>query len=88
MKISGAIIQNRNIKEHSKTTFHATYKGKNIWVSSNHGLGKPKEGWLTRYNIEVTDIELGMFDVNSYEDCHTMEDAIRYALKGACLIPS
>ena len=86
MKISGKIIQNRNIKEHNNTTFHATYKGKNIYVSNDHRLGRPKFNHLTRFNIEVTDNATGLYDVDTYEDCHTMNDAIRAALKGACLL--
>ena len=86
MKISGKIIQKRNIKEHSDVNFHAIYRGKTIYVSSDHGFGKPKYNHLTRYNIEVTDNFNGMYDVQTYEDCHTMIDAIRIALKGACLL--
>ena len=86
MKVSGKVIQNRNIKQNDGVTFHAIYKRKTIWASKDHGLGKPKYDHLTRYNIEVTDNKSGMFDVDTYEDCHTMEDAIRCALKGACLL--
>lgn len=86
MKISEAIIQNRNIKVNTEDDFEAVYKGKQIIVSTNHGLGKPKYDHLRRYNIEVIDIKTGMRDVDTYEDCHTKHDAIRYALKGACLI--
>jgi len=86
MKISGAIIQNKNITINSENDFVATYKGKEIIISTNHGFGKPKYNHLKRYNIDVVDISTGMIDVQSYEDFHTMRDAIRYALKGACLI--
>lgn len=86
MKISGAIIQNKNISINSENDFVATYKGKEIIISTNHGFGKPKYNHLKRYNIDVVDISTGMIDVQSYEDFHTMRDAIRYALKGACLI--
>ena len=86
MKISGAIIQQRNIIENNEYRFEATYKGKKIVVSTIHGLGKPKYPHLTRYNIDVTDIKTGMADVETYEDCHQMRDAIRTALYGACLI--
>lgn len=86
MKISGAIIQNKNISINSENDFVATYKGKEIIISTNHGFGKPKYNHLKRYNIDVIDISTGMIDVQSYEDFHTMRDAIRYALKGACLI--
>jgi|GEM_PF-2924492 len=87
MKISGVVIQNRNISENTENDFVATYKGKSIVISTNHGFGKPKWDHLKRYNIDVKDIKLGMYDVQSYEDCHEMRDAIRLALKGACLIP-
>ncbi|HHX68962.1 MAG TPA: hypothetical protein GX708_13025 [Gallicola sp.] len=86
MKISGAIIQNKNITINSENDFVATYKGKEIIISTNHGFGKPKYNHLKRYNIDVVDISTGMIDVQTYEDFHTMRDAIRYALKGACLI--
>lgn len=87
MKISGVIIQERNISENTNSDFVATYKGKSITISTNHGLGKPKYDHLKRYNIDVIDIKSGMYDVQSYEDLHEMRDAIRLALKGACLIP-
>lgn len=85
MKISGAIIQNRFIEENTETTFMARYKGHTVYVSSDHGHGEPKWDHLTRYTIEVTD-KRGCYAVNTYDDFHTMKDAIRYALKGACLI--
>ena len=86
MKISYVIIQNKNISVNTENDFVATYKGKEIIISTNHGFGKPKYGHLKRYNIDVIDIKTGIKDVESYEDFHTMKDAIRYALKGACLI--
>lgn len=86
MKISEAIIQEKNISVNTENDFDATYKGKRIIISTNHGFGKPKFDHLKRYNIDVIDIESGMIDVQNYEDCHTMKDAIRYALRGACLI--
>lgn len=86
MKIQGKIIRTSNIVEHSDTTFHAIYKGKTIYVSSEHGLGKAYMSYLTRYNIEVTDNLTGLYDVDTYNDCHTMIDAIIHALKGACLL--
>lgn len=86
MQISGCIIQRRNIDENTKSDFHATYKGKEIIVSSSHGLGDADKYWLTRFNIEVIDIKTGLRDVDTYEDCHEIRDAIRHALIGACLI--
>ena len=86
MKISTAIIQERNISINTPETFSATYKGREINVTTDHGHGKPKYDHLKRYDITVT--INGSYEVNTYEDCHTMKDAIRYALKGACLLPS
>lgn len=86
MKISGCIIQNRNITAYSNNQFCAVYKGKNFYISSDHGFGKPKYDHLTRYFISVTDIKSGWADVDAYEDCHNIRDAIKFALKGACLI--
>ena len=86
MKISTLVIQNRNISVNTENDFVATYKGKEIIISTNHGLGKPKYDHLNRYNIDVVDIATGMKDVQSYKDFHTIKDAILYALKGACLL--
>ena len=86
MKISTLVIQNRNISVNTENDFVATYKGKEIIISTNHGLGKPKYGHLNRYNIDVVDIATGMIDVQSCKDFHTIKDAILYALKGACLL--
>ena len=66
----------------------ATYKGKEIIISTNHGFGKARFEHLKRFNIDVIDIATGMKDFQSYEDCHNIRDAIRYALKGACLLTS
>lgn len=86
MKIAGVIIQNRNITVNTEKEFEAKYKGKRIYITANHGHGKPKESHLNRYNIDVID-DSGMYDVQTYEDLHSIRDAIIYALKGACLIP-
>ena len=86
MKISGAIIQQRNIIVSSENEFQATYKGKEIYISTEHSLGKPKYDHLKRFNIDVQDMNTGMYDVQTYQDFHDINDAIRYALKGACLI--
>jgi len=85
MKIAEAIIQKRMIHEYTKTTFHATYKGHDIYITSEHGHGKPKHNNLTRYDIEVRIADSGFMDVNTWGDFNTMHDAIRYALQGACL---
>ena len=86
MKISGAIIQQRNIIVSSENEFQATYKGKEIYISTEHSLGKPEFDHLIRFNIDVQDLKTGMYDVQTYQDFHEINDAIRYALKGACLI--
>ena len=36
--------------------------------------------------MDVMDIKTGMYDVQTYEDHHTIEDAIRSSLKGCCLL--
>lgn len=84
MRIAGCVI--RNIVEYTDNIFRATYKGKRIYISDDHGLGKAREKGLTRYFINVTDIKSGWDDVDAYEDCHDIRDAIRFALEGACLI--
>ena len=86
MKISGAIIQPRNIEVSTENEFRATYKGKQISITTDHGFGKPKYDYLKRFMIDVIDIETGMVDVQTYEDFHEVKDAVRSALKGACLI--
>jgi len=85
MKVYGATIQKRMIREHSYTTFHATYKGHDIHITTVHGHGAPKHDHLTRFDIEVKGKD-GCFYVNTWEDYHTMHDAIGNALRGACLI--
>jgi hypothetical protein len=41
---------------------------------------------LKRFLIDVVDIKTGMYDVQTYQDLHTVRDAIIYALKGAMLV--
>ncbi len=86
MKISGAIIQERNIRKNTDDDFVATYKKKYISVTTNHGHGKPKYDHLRRFDVTVTDLASGMYDVDAIKDCHTIKDAIRYALEGSLLI--
>lgn len=86
MKISGLVIQNRNISVDTENDFIAKYKGKEIIISTDHGFGKPKYDHLKRFNIDVIDIESGMKDVQTYEDFHNIKDAIRCALKGSLLL--
>lgn len=88
MKISGAIIRDKFISENTPNKFKAIYKGREINITTDHGHGKPKYDHLNRYDITVIHLESGMYDVNTYEDLHTMQDAVRCALKGACLLPS
>ena len=84
--VVGAVIQNRNITENTEDNFSAKYKGKLIEITTDHGFGDPMYKHLKRFSIDVIDIDSGWKDVESYEDLHTMHDAIRSALKGACLI--
>ncbi len=86
MKISGAVIQERNISVNTSNEFEATYKGKQIYITTDHGHGESRWDHLTRYDINVIDLASGMHDVFTYGDFHTMRDAIRDALKGACLL--
>jgi len=86
MKISEAVIQNRNISVNIETNFVATYKGYHIFVTTKHDLGKPKYAHLKRYSIDVINIKTGLNAVQTWEDHHNMKDAIRSALKVALLI--
>lgn len=86
MKISGKVIQNKNITTHTSDDFVATYMGKKIFITTDHGFGRPKYDHLKRYLIDVIDIKTGLKDVDTYQDFHEMHDAIRYALRGAGLI--
>lgn len=86
MKISGLVIQERNISESTQDMFTATYKGKTITISTDHGFGMPKQEHLKRFDMSVVDIKTGMHDVQTYEDHHEIRDAIRSCLIGACLL--
>lgn len=86
MKIAGRIIQNRNIIQNDPDYFEANYKHVTIVITTNHGFGRPKHKHLTRYSIDVYGRDNGIYDVQTWEDCHTLKDAIREALKGACLL--
>ena len=55
-------------------------------ITTDHGFGKPQYDHLKRFLIDVVDIKTGMYDVQSYQDFHTVRDAIIYALKGAMLV--
>lgn len=86
MKISGKVIQPRNIKVYTNNGFEAIYRGKRIYISSDHGFGLAMHEHLTRYLIDVVDIKTGMKDVDSYQDCHSIRDAIIFAMRGSCLV--
>lgn len=85
MKIVGRVIQNRNIRENTKDIFDATYKGMDIYISTDHGYGKPKYQHLTRYYITVFSPETGIYNYQGWQDFHSMEDAIKEALTGSGL---
>ena len=86
MKVAGCVIQNKNISENTEDVFCATYKGKRFYITQTDFYGQPKYDHLKRFLIDVVDIETGMYDVQSYEDFHSIHDAIIYALKGSQLI--
>lgn len=86
MKVSGCIFQNRNIVTNTDNEFEAVYKGKSIYITTNHGFGEPEYSHLKRLLIDVVDIKTGMYDVQTYSDCHSIRDGIIKALNGAMLI--
>lgn len=88
MRISGCVFQQRNIIINSEEQFRAKYKGKEINISMFHNLGEAKFNHLTRFRLIVLDIKSGITNVDTYEDCHNIRDAIRCALKGVELIQS
>jgi len=81
-----AIIQDRNIDTNDGQTFEATYKGFDIYVSTDNGHGKPTEKDLKRYDIVVRNSKNGGIDVDTWEDLPNLRSAVIFALKGACLI--
>lgn len=62
MKIGQLVIQERNIITNTEEQFDATYKGKEIHITTDHGFGIPKYDHLKRYCIDVID-KNGMYDV-------------------------
>lgn len=84
MKIAGRTFRNVSFTN-KETCFYAIYKGKKISITTNHGYGKPKFKQLNRFLIDVTDIKTGMIDVDSYEDCETIDEAIQKACTGAMI---
>ena len=87
MKIAGCVIQKRQILDNTLALFNANYKGKRIYISKDHGFGKAKYPHLSRFLIDVVDIETGMYDVQAYQDFEHIDEAIEYALKEALLLP-
>lgn len=86
MKINNIVIRPSRISIHNKDTFHAQYKGKTIQITTDHNLGKSKDKNLTRYMVDVWDNKSGMKDVDALQDLENINEAILYALEGACLI--
>jgi hypothetical protein len=86
MKIAGCIIQKRKILDNTLALFNANYKGKRIYITKDHGFGKPKYPQLSRFLIDVVDIKTGMYDVQTYQDFEHIDEAIEYALNGAMLV--
>jgi hypothetical protein len=85
MKVSGCVIQEKNIAVNTSESFEATYKGKRIYITTDHGFGESKYPLCKRFLIDVVDIKTGMYDVQSYQDHQKIRDALIYALKGAML---
>lgn len=79
-----AVIQERNINQEGKT-FEATYKGCEIYITRDHGHGKPKDKDLKRFDIVVNE-KGGSYAVNTWEDLPNLRSAVKYALIGAILI--
>ena len=87
MKIKTAIIRSKSILANTDSIFNAKYKGKEIYISSEHGFGKAKHKNQTRLDVNVRDIKTGMKDVDSYADFSNIAEAIEYALTGSCIMP-
>lgn len=88
MKIKTAIIRNKSISVFTDNIFNAKYKGKEIYISSEHGFGKAIGKNQTRFCVNVIDIKTGMKDVDSYGDFSDIKEAIEYALNGSCIMPN
>lgn len=85
VKIQGSTIRDKYIREHTDTVFDARYKGRHIYITTEHGLGLPREKGLNRYCVDVIH-HTGVKEVDSYEDLATMQEAIEYALKDSELL--
>ncbi len=86
MKVSQCVFRNKSINKNTEDDFDAYYKGKHIIISTDHDFGEPEYDHLKRFNMDVYDLKSGMMDCETYEDHHTIRDAIRSALIGSCLI--
>lgn len=84
MRVGGRTIQNKKIISHTNNDFEARYKRHTIFITTNHGHGKSEHNHLTRFDIDVIHDD-GGYAVQTYEDLHSMHDAIIFALKGAML---
>lgn len=89
MKIAGCIFQKKKIIESTKNHFEAEYKGHSIYVTRNHGFGKSSEYGKKRFYVNVEDLNADSFATccDGYDDFENIEDAIKYALHGAMLLP-
>lgn len=81
----GKHIKPAFISKHTEDDFHATYKGCEIAITTDHGHGKPDQTWLRRFDITVQS-KSGSYLVDTWYDCYDVKDAVKYALKGAMLI--
>lgn len=73
----------REVEAHTETQFEGRYKGYNVSVEWNEGM--------ELYSIYVANPEIqfgtacdGYAGID--DDVYNLEDAIKYALRGACLI--
>jgi hypothetical protein len=79
-------IPNKSIEVSNEETFIARYKGRYIYITTDHGHGKAQYKWLKRFHMDVIHEKSGMYDCEAVEDHHNINDAIRSALKGSMLI--
>lgn len=86
MKILNSLFRKNKIIIYNKNNFIATYKNKYFHITSDHGYGKSSVDVNIRFCIDVIDLKSGMYDVFTYQDVETIEEAIKFALKGSCLV--
>lgn len=68
-----------------KNSITGTYKGREFSINlikKNNAFYKPGEN---RYDIDVYEPILGMYDVSTYQDFENITEALKYALEGALL---